>query len=240
MARVDRKLLAHIREALAARAVAEKGPAMQAYMKSQLPFLGVSAPERKQACKEVLRDIKEVDRPQWRATARALWDHATHREMRYAAIALTGHRPYLRGDDVESLPLYDHFIVDGAWWDYVDEVAIHRVGPLVKNDPETMKPRMRKWSVDADRWRRRTAIIGQIAHKGDADLDLLYACIEPSIEAKDFFLRKGIGWALRQVAWYHPDEIVRYVTRNAHRLSGLSKREALKNVLKSGAIDAIP
>ena len=76
--------------------------------------------------------------------------------------------------------------------------------------------------------------------KGDADFDLLYACIEPSMTSKQFFLRKAIGWALRQVAWSHPDEVIRYVRAHADRLSGLSKREALKNVRKQGRIDEIP
>ncbi len=213
---------------------------MQAYMKSEMPFLGVSSPERKAAYREVYRRIVIDDPALWEATARALWDRATHREYRYAAIALTGQRPYRRFQTIDVVPMYEHFIVDGAWWDYVDELAIHRIGPLLDVAPTYMRKLMRSWSVDEDRWRRRTSIICQVAKKGDADLELLYACIEPSIDAQDFFLRKGIGWALRQIAWHDPQEVIRYVRVHADRLSGLSKREALKNVLKQGLIDALP
>ena len=79
-------------------------------------------------------------------------------------------------------------------------------------------------------WKRRTAILSQLTFKKDTDLKLLYDCIEPSIESKEFFLRKAIGWALRQYAWTDPKEIQRYVRVNETRLSPLSRREALKNL----------
>ena len=240
MARPHRGLIRQIHDALSARAQPAKGPEMQAYMKSALPFLGVSSPERKKALKEVLPATVLADAEVWRATALALWNKASHREYRYAAIALTGHRAYRSFQDMDAVPMYEHFIVDGAWWDYVDEVAIHRIGPLLDIAPQPMKRLMRAWSKGDDLWRRRTSIICQIAKKGAADLDLLYAAIKPSIDSKDFFLRKGIGWALRQIAWSDPDEVIRYVSTHKDRLSGLSKREALKNVLKSGLIDEIP
>ena len=78
-------------------------------------------------------------------------------------------------------------------------------------------------------WKRRSAIICQLSAKRETDLDLLYTCIEPSIGRPEFFLRKAIGWALRQYTWTDPDEVARYVAANVDRLSGLSQREALKN-----------
>jgi 3-methyladenine DNA glycosylase AlkD len=79
-------------------------------------------------------------------------------------------------------------------------------------------------------WRRRTSIICQVSAKDRTDLDLLYACIEPNLADKDFFIRKAIGWSLRAYAWVDPKEIGRYVGANQARLSGLSRREALKNI----------
>ena len=240
MAVADRTLIAQVRERLAEQARPDKAPQMQAYMKSEMPYLGVASPAQKSVYRAVFGERIVADAETWRATARALWDEATHREHRYAAISLTRHRHYRDYRNLKALPLYEHFIVDGAWWDFVDEVAIHCVGPLIDHAPTKMKALMRKWSVDKDMWRRRTSIICQIGKKGDADLDLLYACIQPSIQEREFFLRKAIGWALRQIAWSDPDEVIDYVTTHADVLSGLSKREALKNVLKQGRIDAIP
>jgi 3-methyladenine DNA glycosylase AlkD len=127
--------------------------------------------------------------------------------------------------------MYEEMIVSGAWWDYVDVLASHRVGEyLLRDFPKEMKREMRRWSVDDDMWKRRTSIICQLTFKADTDLDLLYDCIRPSLPSREFFLRKAIGWALRQYAWTNPKEVVRYVREHDGELSGLSKREALKNV----------
>ena len=93
-----------------------------------------------------------------------------------------------------------------------------------------MKPLMRRWAVDRNLWKRRSAILSQLGFKGQTDLDLLYACIEPNLDRPEFFLRKAIGWALRQYAWTDPREVKRYVKANQARLSPLSVREATKNI----------
>jgi 3-methyladenine DNA glycosylase AlkD len=88
---------------------------------------------------------------------------------------------------------------------------------------------MLAWSRAKDMWKRRSAILCQLSFKNETDLDLLYACIEPSLGSKEFFLQKAIGWALRQYAWTNPREVQRYVRAHADEMSPLSKREALKN-----------
>jgi 3-methyladenine DNA glycosylase AlkD len=167
---------------------------------------------------------------EWRATCLELWRKAKHREQRYAAIELTGWRPYRAWLDLDAMPMLEEMIVDGAWWDFVDVLATNRVGPILRAHPQPMKKTMRKWSKSKDIWLRRTSILSQLKHKDETDLELLYDCIEPSIGSNEFFLRKAIGWALRELAKTDPDEVVRYVRDNAERLSGLSRREALKNV----------
>jgi 3-methyladenine DNA glycosylase AlkD len=89
---------------------------------------------------------------------------------------------------------------------------------------------LRDWAVSSDIWKRRSAILAQLNFKRETDLKLLYDCIRPSLGASEFFLRKGIGWALRQYARTDPAEVIRFVRRNEARLSPLSKREALKHV----------
>jgi 3-methyladenine DNA glycosylase AlkD len=130
------------------------------------------------------------------------------------------------------MPLYEEIIVSGAWWDYVDDVASHRVGPILRAYQAQMRKKMLAWSKSKDMWKRRTSIICQLGFKKETDLDLLYACIESSLDSKEFFLRKAIGWALRQYAWTDPAEVSRYVRRNESRLSELTKCEALKNIRK--------
>ena len=93
-----------------------------------------------------------------------------------------------------------------------------------------MKALLRAWSNSGDLWKRRTAILAQLGFKATTDLRLLYDCIDPNMEDREFFIRKAIGWALCQYAWSNPIEVRRYVKAHRERLSGLSVREALQNV----------
>jgi 3-methyladenine DNA glycosylase AlkD len=127
------------------------------------------------------------------------------------------------------MPMLEEMVVTGAWWDLVDELA-PVIGELLRRHPKQMRPLMRRWSTDHDLWKRRVSIICQLKFKRDTDLELLYANIEPNLTDRDFFIRKAIGWALRQYAWTDPGEVARYVRSNESRLSGLSKREAMKNI----------
>jgi 3-methyladenine DNA glycosylase AlkD len=231
---VDRGLIAALRRELAAAADPARAPGMQAYMKSTMPYYGVPATPLRKICKAVFPEFVLAN-GDWADTVLELWRTAKYREERYAAIELTGHKLYRsQQTPAVSLDIYDEMLVTGAWWDYVDQVAIHRVGPLLRSHTREMTPVIRRWSRDEDLWRRRASIICQISFKGDADLDLLYECIEANLGDRDFFIRKGIGWALRTLAWVDPDEVVRYVDAHHDRLSPLSRREALKNVGRAG------
>ena len=114
--------------------------------------------------------------------------------------------------------------------DYVDVVAIHRVGPLLHSYPREMKKTLLAWAKCDDLWKRRSAIIAQVSFKKATDPGLLARLIEPSLQRKEFWLRKAIGWALRAYAWHEPRWVVRYVKDRENELSPLSVREALKNV----------
>lgn len=207
-----------------------RAPGMQAYMKSAMPYLGVSAVPLRQVCKETFAGLAWADRAAWEADVLAIWRGAAFREERYAAIELTGVKAARGFQHVDALPMYEEMIVSGAWWDYVDNIATLRFWPILENDRAAMQRAMLAWSRDTDMWKRRSAILCQHKAKAQTDLAFLYACIEPSIASKEFFLRKAIGWALRQLAWTGPAEVRRYVAANRDRLSGLSTREALKNV----------
>jgi 3-methyladenine DNA glycosylase AlkD len=223
-----RTVLAELRAA----ADAPRAPAMQAYMKSAMPYLGVSAVPLRQVCKALFAGLSWPDSAAWQRDILAVWRGAEFREERYAAIELTGVKAGRMFQRIDALPMYHEMIVSGAWWDYVDPIAGQRLWSLLQNDRTAMKKAMLAWSRDDNLWKRRSAIICQLRAKKETDLPFLYACIEPSLGSKEFFLRKAIGWALRQYAWTDPAEVQRYVRDNDDRLSGLSKREALKNVGK--------
>lgn len=223
-------LVLEVRGALEKAADPVKAPKMQAYMKSAMPYRGVSSPEQKAIWSELFRKHVLSSRAEWERVALTLWREAAFREERYAAIALTDLRTYAMHRTMASLPMCEEMIVTGAWWDLVDAIATHHLGDVLRADRPRMSKLMRRWSRDADLWKRRAAILSQIRFKHDTDLALLYDCIEPNLADTRFFIRKAIGWALRQYAWVDPREVKRYVKENRERLSGLSVREALKNV----------
>jgi 3-methyladenine DNA glycosylase AlkD len=216
-----------IRGELAARANPAKAEGMRAYMKSAMPFLGVQKPGREEIARAVFAAHPLEGFDEWRDTVLLLWREATYREERYLAIRLARDRRYREHRTMAALPLYEELIVTGAWWDFVDEVAVRLVGELLSDD-STPADVLRRWATSDDMWKRRTAIIAQVPRKRETDLRLLYDCIEPNRQDREFFIRKGIGWALRAYAWVDLDEIVRYCA--THELSPLSRREALKNV----------
>ena len=113
-----------------------------------------------------------------------------------------------------------------AWWDLVDPVAAHLVGELVVAEHDAVAPVLRSWSTDGSLWRRRSSIIAQLLARARTDVELLFACIEPNRADREFFVRKAIGWALRECSKTDGEAVVRYI--DTHELSPLSRREALK------------
>ena len=218
-----------VRRELKAIADPARAPQMQAYMKSAMPYLGVPLPLMRKTCHALFRAVEFAEGGAWRGEVLGLWRDAKYREERYAAIELTGVRQASEYQVPEAMALYEELIVSGAWWDYVDGIAAQRVGPILRKHPVPMKRLMRQWSRCDDIWKRRTSIICQLGSKSSTDLELLYDCIGPSLGEKEFFLRKAIGWAVRQYAWTDAAEVIRYVRERGGELSSLSKREALKN-----------
>jgi 3-methyladenine DNA glycosylase AlkD len=214
----------------------ERARGQQAYMKSAMPFRGISSPQLKATLRPLLADPAHLlsAREQWEATIRGLWDGARFREERYAALAVAGHRPYRRwAEDPSAMPLYRHLVESGAWWDFVDDIAGHRVGPVLRSHPETEADRIRSWAIARDLWVRRAAILSQLLSKEETDRKLLLDCITPNLDDREFFIRKAIGWSLRQYARSGAgaaDWVRRSVDELGPRLSPLSRREALKHL----------
>lgn len=222
------------RDDLLARLVAAGDPSraegQQAYMKSTVPFHGVRVPEVRRIATAVARDHPFTGRDEWTDEVLTLWRSATHREERYAAAHLAFVGPCRRWLDGDALPMIDEMIVTGAWWDHVDELAGRHLGLMLRQDPARVRPVVWRWATDDDLWRRRSAIICQLRSKDETDLELLTHAIAASTASPEFFLRKAIGWALRQHAKVDPDWVVAYVDRHVDDLSDLSRREALKNL----------
>ena len=157
-----RALITAVRDGLAAHADPETAAQQQRYMKSAMPYRGLKAPLQRAVVRPLIAEHPLPDRAQWEATVRTLWDEAAYREERYAAEALAGDRRYWGYQDPDCLDLYEHLVVTGAWWDHVDLIAIHLIGPIQRSSRPALDATLRAWSTDPNLWRRRTAIIHQI------------------------------------------------------------------------------
>ncbi len=211
-----------VREALRASADPEKAGAMQAYMKSEMPFLGIQKGSRTKALRPVFAD-SDLDHDALVEAATRLWDGAEYREERYAALALLRVPKYRRMLTSADEPLLRHLITTGAWWDLVDETATKLVGPL-RDDLD-----VRAWARDENIWIRRAAIICQVGGRGrTTDRDLLADAIEVNLGDRTFWITKAIGWALRDYAYSDPAWVADFVV--GHDLAPLSAREATKHL----------
>jgi 3-methyladenine DNA glycosylase AlkD len=223
-----------VRAALAEGGDEARAAQQQAYMKSELPYVGLGAPALKVLLRPLLAEHRFVDRAQWEAAVLELWEDAEHREEWYAAIALLRRRSYRAWLDPDLLPLLEHLVRTGAWWDVVDEVAAHPVGQVLLDHRAAATPVIERWSVDPDSlWVRRTAMLAQLRHHEKTDTDLLervlVANLDDTVYGREFFVRKALGWALRQHARTDAAWVLTFVRTHADRLSGLSRREALKH-----------
>ena len=199
-------------------------------MKSAIPFMGVRVPVMRKASRDVFNRCPPADRCEWQDTILAIWRNATYREERYAAVEFAVHRPFLHWMNMESLPILDELITDGAWWDYVDRIAPAGLGHILSTDPKPMRAAMRRWAGDENIWRRRSAVLCQLGSRERTDLPLLFDCIDACMGHPEFFVRKAMGWALRDYARTNPGEVLRYVAANESRLSDLTRKEALKHL----------
>jgi 3-methyladenine DNA glycosylase AlkD len=222
-----REMVAFVRRELRARAVPVRAPEMAAYMKSTMPFLGVAAGDLRVVAKDAARRFPVRDRAEYEAAVLALW-RLPHREEKHVAVAVArNHRAFVGAG---SLGLDERIVREGAWWDFVDEVAPHLVGVALEKSPDEVWPVVDRWIDDEDMWVRRAALLCQLGRKGRTDEARLFRyCLERAHE-REFFIRKAIGWALRQYARTAPDAVRAFLAEHGSRLSPLSLREARKHL----------
>jgi 3-methyladenine DNA glycosylase AlkD len=208
-----------------------KAAPMQAYMKTDMPFYGIQKPERIPIYKEMKAKFVPATRSQYEKAVKALWK-GRHREDKYAAVEFAKQNVlFVRAD---SLALYRFLVEDSAWWDLVDDIAINLVGHAYLADREQMRDTVDEWIDDEDMWVRRTAIICHNHHRAKTDGKQLFAhCLKRAHE-KEFFIRKAIGWALREYSYANPDAVRDFLTKNRSKLSNLSFNEGAKRLSKQG------
>ncbi|MFR9797377.1 DNA alkylation repair protein [Streptomyces sp. MS06] len=210
----------------AAAADPSTAAAMQSYMKDVAPFLGLPAPARRALSRTVLHGTRRPGEADCAAIALRCWE-LPEREYHYFAVDYL--RRYAGCCSSAFLPVARRLVTTVSWWDTVDPLAVHLVGSLVAADP-ALAHDMDRWIADDDPWVVRTALLHQLRFGERTDAARLFSyCLRRS-DHTDFFVRKAIGWALREYARTDPGAVRGFLDREGDRFAPLSVREALKNL----------
>lgn len=219
-------VLGRLTEAYAGAADPGKAPAMRAYMRDQFDFLGIPTPRRLPLDRRVVAGLDRPEDADLRDVALACW-RRPEREYQYFACGwLRRHAKHARPT---LLPTVRCLITTKSWWDTVDTLASDTVGPLVRSHPELVST-MDEWIRDENMWVARAAILHQLTYKQATETDRLFRYCLAQAGHPDFFIRKAIGWALRQYAHTDPAAVREFLASNGDRLSPLSVREASKHL----------
>lgn len=196
---------------------------MRAYMKNQFDYLGLASPLRKELAKAFYKNHGYPEIEEIEALVEKCWK-LPFREYKYFAMELMVRMKKKVGHD--SILLYERLITDQSWWDTIDLIAPSLVGHHFMEFPEERIDYIDKWVASDNIWLQRSSILFQLKYKNKTDTNLLGSIILELVDSKEFFIRKAIGWALREYSKTDPAFVVRFVQNQ--ELSGLSQREALK------------
>ncbi len=218
-------LAQEIDDGLRARAVPERAAAEKAYLKSALDHYGVSMPAIRSAVLATLAG-RELGHDDVVALVRALWAVPVHERRMAAVEVLTARTDHLVADD---MPLLEQLLRESRTWALVDSLAASVVGPLVEREP-ALGETLDRWAADEDFWIRRSALLALLLalRRGAGDFERFARYADAMLPETEFFIRKAIGWVLRDTARKRPDMVFEWLLPRASRASGVTLREAVK------------
>ena len=222
-----------IEAALAAVARPERAVQEKRYLKSDLDFLGATVWQIRAAVKEAVGDLPALDHDELVALVDALWSAPVFEHRMAATIVLELRSGLLTDDD---LPLLERLLRESRTWALVDGMAVNVVGSILAADENRTPAVLDRWARDSDFWIRRSALLAWLRPlRNGAPMDSFLAYSEAMLEEKEFFIRKAIGWVLREVGKRRPSEVTAWLTPRAHRSSGVTMREATKYLPRADA-----
>ncbi len=225
MAQSAKRFVTGLRECFAAQASPENAAAMKAYLRGQFDFFGLKAPVSRPIVRDYLATNGLPELNLLKKVAQQLW-REPERELQHAALELL----YRRRKELTpaDLPLLEKLLTTKSWWDTVDFIAYKLIGQLLARHPDRQTAVARRLANSGHLWLIRVSIIFQLLRKDQTEAKLLAELIERHAHHPNFFIRKAIGWALRDYGKTNPDWVRNFVGHT--HLSPLSVREALKNL----------
>lgn len=204
----------------------ERAAGAKRYLKSDLVFLGVPIPDLRREVRLWTQENPALRRTQLTRLSRALWGTRVHELRAFAIELLRLHETLLEPAD---LALLESMLGDSHTWAYVDAIAIHLAGPMVAKFP-ALSRELDRWAGDEDFWLRRSAMLALLLplRRGSGDWDRFERYADDMLEEPEFFIRKAIGWVLREVAKQDPERVADFLRPRIDRISGVTLREAVK------------
>lgn len=212
------------------RAVArpERATREKAYLKSDLEFLGASVWEIRRVVKAFVKGAPPLTHERLLDLVNALWAEPIF-ERRMAASVLLELHPKLLGP--ADLPWIERLLRESLTWALVDRLAGDVVGGILASSRAEVTPVMDRWASDPDFWVRRSSLLAELRLvKAGGDLAPFLGRADAMLAEKEFFIRKAIGWVLREVSKKRPDEVIAWVAPRTHRASGVTMREVVRNL----------
>ena len=224
-----KRLADKIEAELRAMGTPERAAQEKRYLKSELDHLGVTVPATRKVVVATLRTHPQLDRDDVLELARALWAKPIHERRAAAVEILDLRKELLRPEDIE---LVETLLRQSRGWALVDNLAAVVAGDLVERFPKQLAPVLERWAQDSDFWLRRSALLALLLplRRGEGDFTRFCRYADTMLEEKEFFIRKAIGWVLRETAKKTPDRVVDWLMPRAARASGLTVREASKHL----------
>lgn len=223
--------LKSLEKSFTASANPQEAKKMKKYMKGLFDYYGIKSPKRKELSKIQKQQFGLIPANQTEEVVKWCWE-APQREWQYFAMDFLGREA--KKANVEQIELYEFLILNKSWWDTVDYIASNLLGVYFRKYPQQIPATTKKWMDSENMWLQRSCILFQLKYRKDTDTDLLESFIMPLKESKEFFIRKAIGWSLREYSKTNPEYVKQFVKNN--QLSGLSQREALKWMVSKGLL----
>jgi 3-methyladenine DNA glycosylase AlkD len=205
--------------------------AMKKYLRNKFEFFGINSPLRKELFRKYVKENGWPEIAAIEMICKELYSQP-EREMHYFAMEMIERN--IKKLNRSDIKLFEFMIVTNSWWDTVDFIAASALGKFFRNYPDLIDQVTKVWMDSGNIWLQRSCILFQLKYKKSTNTELLFDYIDKLKSSDEFFIKKSIGWSLREYSKHNPEEVILYTDRTI--LKPLSRKEALRIIEKKKSL----